>query len=82
MFLATAIFSSTTMTFWDLLLFFFLVIPAVILWFFCIFDIFGRHDLGGGAKVLWLAFVLLIPWIGALSYLFTRPSDESRVSTT
>jgi hypothetical protein len=76
MFEAAIIFSNNQITFWDLMLFFFIWIPAVMLWVFCIFDIFRRRDLGGAAKALWLLFVFIIPWLGALLYLIFRPSDD------
>ena len=45
-------------------------------WFMCLFwilgDIFRSRDLGGGAKTLWLIFVILIPWLGILVYLIAR----------
>lgn len=77
MFEAAVIFSNTVWTFWDVMFFFFIWIPAVMLWFFCLFDIIRRHNLGAGAKVLWLIFVLVIPWIGALCYLVTRKPDDA-----
>jgi hypothetical protein len=45
-------------------------------WFMCLFwilgDIFRSPDLGGGAKTLWVIFVILIPWLGILVYLIAR----------
>lgn len=45
-------------------------------WFMCLFwvlgDIFRSRDLGGGAKTLWVIFVILIPWLGILVYLIAR----------
>ncbi len=45
-------------------------------WFMCLFwifgDIFRSKDLGGGAKTLWVLFVILIPWLGILVYLIAR----------
>ena len=45
-------------------------------WFMCLFwilgDIFRSKDLGGGAKTLWVIFVILIPWLGILVYLIAR----------
>lgn len=35
-------------------------------------DIFQSHDLGGGAKALWVLFIILIPWLGVLCYLLIR----------
>ena len=45
-------------------------------WFMCLFwvlsDIFRSKDLGGGAKTLWVIFVIVIPWLGLLVYLIVR----------
>ena len=45
-------------------------------WFMCLFwilgDIFRSKDLGGGAKTLWVIFVIIIPWLGILVYLIAR----------
>jgi hypothetical protein len=45
-------------------------------WFMCLFwvlgDIFRSKDLGGGAKTLWIIFVILIPWLGLLVYVIAR----------
>ena len=45
-------------------------------WFMCLFwvlgDIFRSKDLGGGAKTLWVIFVIIIPWLGILLYLIVR----------
>lgn len=38
-------------------------------------DIFRSEDLGGGAKALWSLFVIIVPWIGVVSYLIARGSD-------
>ncbi len=45
-------------------------------WFMCLFwvlgDIFRSRDLGGGSKTLWVIFVIIIPWLGILTYLIVR----------
>src|SRR5436190_1590300 len=61
------------MDFWELLSFFLITVPLVLLWCFALFDIFRRHDLGGWAKALWLVVVLLVPWFGTLIYVVMRP---------
>ena len=35
-------------------------------------DIFRSADLGGGAKMLWVLFVIIIPFLGILVYLIAR----------
>lgn len=52
-------------------------------WFFCLFwifgDIFRSRDLSGGAKTLWVLFVIIVPVIGILVYLVARgPSMAER----
>lgn len=45
-------------------------------WFMCLFwvlaDIFRSRDLGGGAKTIWILFVIVIPWLGVLVYVIAR----------
>lgn len=45
-------------------------------WFMCLFwvfgDIFRSSDLGGGAKTIWVIFVIIVPWLGILVYLIAR----------
>ena len=59
-------------TFWDALWTIF-VFFLWILWFFLLFkiiiDIFRRHDVGGGKKVVWLLFILFVPFLGAFAYI-------------
>jgi hypothetical protein len=54
-----------------------------IFWFFIFFiwiwllitvfaDIFRSHDMGGGAKALWVIFVIFIPYLGVFVYLIAR----------
>ena len=35
-------------------------------------DIFRSHDLGGFAKFLWIAFVIITPYLGVFVYLIAR----------
>ena len=39
---------------------------------YVLIDIFRSHDLSGGAKALWLIFVVFIPILGLLIYLIVR----------
>ena len=47
-----------------------------ILWFFLLFrvilDIFRSRDLGGWGKAGWLAFVIILPFLGVFVYLIAR----------
>lgn len=59
-------------TFWDALWTIFIFF-LWILWFFLlfkiVFDVFRRHDIGGGKKVVWLLFILFLPFLGAFAYI-------------
>jgi hypothetical protein len=35
-------------------------------------DIFRRRDIGGGAKALWLIFVIVLPFLGVFVYLISQ----------
>jgi|SRR3954454_9776404 hypothetical protein len=62
-------------SFWDVILWvfwFMLLVAWLSLVFRVIADIFRDHDLGGGAKALWMLLILFLPWIGVLSYLIAR----------
>ena len=47
-------------------------------WFMCLFWIFGdlfrSKDLGGGAKTLWVLFIIILPFLGMFIYLIARGS--------
>jgi len=57
--------------FWSMLIFmaFFLWIWIAIMIFG---DIFRRRDIGGFSKALWIIFIIIIPWFGALVYLIAQ----------
>jgi hypothetical protein len=35
-------------------------------------DIFRSHDIGGGAKTLWVLFIIITPYLGVFVYLIAR----------
>ena len=35
-------------------------------------DVFRSHDLSGGAKALWVIFVIVVPYFGVFIYLIVR----------
>jgi hypothetical protein len=53
---------------WTMIIFFFWV-----MWFWCLIvvlmDVFGRHDIGGWHKAVWVVFLIFLPLIGVLAYL-------------
>ncbi len=57
--------------FWTILIFF-----VWIAWFMLLFRVFGdlfrRSDIGGGSKVLWTIFVILVPFLGVFIYLIVN----------
>ncbi|HET7484565.1 MAG TPA: hypothetical protein VFJ64_04235, partial [Solirubrobacterales bacterium] len=48
---------------WTMVIFF-----AFVIWLWILFtvlaDIFRRHDASGGVKVLWIIFVVVLPYLG------------------
>ena len=57
--------------FWTILVFF-----VWVAWFMLLFrvigDIFRRRDVSGFAKVLWLVFVIVLPFLGVFIYLIAN----------
>ena len=58
--------------FWTMAIIFFWVI-AIMIWFRCFIDLFGRQDMTGVMKGIWIVALIFIPWLGALVYIITRP---------
>jgi len=62
--------------FWTMLVFF-----VWIAWFFILIrvfaDVFRRHDISGFAKVLWLIFVIVLPFLGVFIYLVVNSKGMS-----
>jgi hypothetical protein len=56
---------------WTLLVFF-----AWVIWFWILItvlsDVFRRRDIGGGGKVLWTIFVIILPFLGVFIYMLTQ----------
>src|SRR3954463_11239609 len=56
---------------WTMFIFFLWII-----WFGLLFtvfvDIFRRHDIGGGAKALWLIFTICLPYLGVFVYIISQ----------
>ena len=57
--------------FWWMLMFFLFIVWIFIL-IQVIMDIFRSHDMHGGAKALWLIFILFLPFLGVFVYLVAR----------
>jgi hypothetical protein len=56
---------------WTMAVFF-----AWIIWFWLLItvfsDLFRRHDVAGFTKVLWIIFVIILPYLGVLIYLLVN----------
>jgi hypothetical protein len=56
---------------WDILIFFawviFIWIAITVL-----IDVFRRNDISGWGKAAWVVFVVILPWIGVLTYLIVN----------
>jgi hypothetical protein len=57
--------------FWSMIIFFFWVIWIWIV-ITVLIDIFRRADIGGWVKAVWVAFVVILPWLGVLIYLIVE----------
>jgi Short C-terminal domain/Phospholipase_D-nuclease N-terminal len=57
--------------FWTMLIFF-----AFVVWIWILFtvlaDIFRRHDASAWVKVLWIVFIIIIPYFGVFIYLIAE----------
>jgi type VI protein secretion system component VasK len=58
--------------FWYSILFFFWIL-AIWIFIMIVSDVFRRDDLSGGKKALWIVFMVILPFIGVLSYIIVRP---------
>jgi hypothetical protein len=47
-----------------------------VVWFWILIrvlgDLFRRKDIGGGAKILWVIFLVVLPYLGIFAYLLTQ----------
>lgn len=59
--------------FWTILVFF-----AFVVWLWLLFtvfiDIFRRHDTSGWVKVLWMIFIVVLPFLGVFVYVIVEHS--------
>ena len=65
------------MDFWDVFFLLLIYVPLTLIWVFAVFDIFRRDDLSGVAKALWVAVVIIVPFLGTLIYLLLRPAGAT-----
>jgi len=61
-----------------------LIFVGLVIWVYLLFvvfaDIFRRHDESGWTKVLWIVFVIVLPYIGVLIYLIVENSGMAERS--
>jgi hypothetical protein len=50
----------------------FIWIAALMVYFRCLFDMFGDDSLSGWAKTGWAILLIFLPWLGAFIYLIAR----------
>jgi hypothetical protein len=69
------------MGFWDVMwamvaLFFW----VMLFWIFisCFMDVFRRDDIGGGMKAVWILVLFILPLLGCLIYMITRPKATAQ----
>jgi len=59
-----------------------LIFFAWVIWFWLLItilaDLFRRRDVGGGTKVLWVIFVIIIPFVGVLAYLLINHDEMAQ----
>jgi heme/copper-type cytochrome/quinol oxidase subunit 2 len=69
------------MSFLEYMLLFFVALPIVVIWGWCLVQIVARPDLRVWKKVLWIAAVILLPIIGLVAYFLTAarrgPVDDT-----
>lgn len=58
--------------FWYSILFFFWIM-AIWIFIALISDVIRRDDLSGGGKAGWIIFMIILPFIGCLTYIIVRP---------
>jgi uncharacterized membrane protein len=58
--------------FWYSILFFFWIM-AIWIFIALISDVIRRDDLSGGGKAGWIVFMIILPFIGCLTYIIVRP---------
>ena len=58
--------------FWYSILFFFWIL-AIWIFIAIVSDVIRRDDLSGGKKAAWIIFMVILPFLGCLTYIIVRP---------
>ena len=59
-----------------------IAIPLLLIWVPSLVDLFLRHDLSTGRKVMWALVVLILPVVGVIIYFFARPPQPTDRAAT
>jgi hypothetical protein len=62
---------------WAMVVFFFWVM-AIWIFISCFMDVFRRDDIHGGMKALWILILFILPLLGCLIYMITRPKATAQ----
>jgi hypothetical protein len=54
------------------------IVPVLIMWGYAIINLFSRHDLDVGPRLLWLLLILVLPLLGAIVYFMLRPAPQEQ----
>jgi hypothetical protein len=57
---------------------------SILIFIALISDIIRRDDLSGGKKAVWIVFMIILPFIGCLTYIIARPkltAQDVRMAT-
>lgn len=54
----------------------FIFIPLILFWIFALADLFRRSDVSVVGRVVWLIVIILLPFLGPVTYLLVRPPAE------
>jgi hypothetical protein len=65
------------MEWWEFFIVMAIVLPIMVLWLGCILDAITRPDVSGWGKAGWVVFILVLPIIGSIVYIVTRPAVVS-----
>jgi hypothetical protein len=69
--------------FWYSIVFFFWIL-AIWIFIMIVSDVIRRDDIGGGKKAAWIVFMIILPFVGCLTYIIVRPkvtAQDVRMAT-
>jgi len=64
-------------SFWETFFLILIFLPLALIWAGALLDIFRRDDMGGVSKAIWVAAVIVLPFLGTLIYLILRPAGAT-----